>query len=220
MRKYEKIDTIFSRDIEGTKKLRPGVFRDPAIKFLALNEWVWTEKVDGTNIRIYWDGHKVSFGGRTDNAQIPATLVEYLNSIFMNTAAEELFEQTFGEKEVIIFGEGYGRKIQKAGSHYIPNGVGFIVFDVLVGENYQEREWVEKTAEMFGLKVVPIVGEGTLYNAVHYVMNHPMSVIAAEPIEMEGIVCRPKIEMRDRCGNRLIVKIKWEDIKEILDSDI
>ena len=216
MRKYEKIDTIFARDTEGSKKLKPGVFRDPTIEYLALNKWLWTEKIDGTNIRVYWDGHHITFGGRTDNAQIPADLVVKLNEIFMNSAAEELFEQTFGEKEVIIFGEGYGRKIQKVGSKYIKNGVDFIVFDVLIGDNYQPREWVEKTAQMFGLKVVPVVGEGTLYEAVKFVCDHPNSIIAEDEVEMEGIVARPAIEMRDRRGERIITKIKWEDIKELI----
>ena len=216
MRKYEKIDTIFARDIEGTKHLRPGVFRDPSVEYLSMLEWEWTEKIDGTNIRIYWDGHTVTFGGRTDNAAIPADLVARLNEIFMNDAAEELFEQTFGEKEVIIFGEGYGRKIQKVGSKYIKNGVDFIVFDVLIEDNYQPREWVEKTAAMFGLKTVPVVGTGTLFEAVQYIMKHPDSTIAEEQIEMEGVVCRPKVELRDRRGNRIIVKIKWCDIKEII----
>jgi DNA-directed RNA polymerase subunit RPC12/RpoP len=31
--------------------------------------------------------------------------------------------------------------------------------------------------------------------------------------DMEGLVGRPKIEMCDRCGKRVIVKIKWEDFK-------
>ena len=47
-------------------------------------------------------------------------------------------------------------------------------------------------------------------------MKHPDSIIAEEQVEMEGVVCRPKIELRDRRGNRIIVKIKWCDIKEII----
>lgn len=216
MRKYEKIETIFSRDMNGTKKLMPGVFRDPTIEFLVTNKWIWTEKVDGTNIRVYWDGHTVSFGGRTDNATIPADLVNRLNELFGGEANAQIFEEAFGEKEVILFGEGYGSKIQKGGGNYIPNGVDFILFDVLVGENYQEREWVEKTATMFGIKAVPIVGEGTLWEAVAFVKDHPMSTIAEKECEMEGVVCRPAIELKDRRGNRIIVKIKWEDIKELI----
>lgn len=216
MRKYEKIETLFTRNIEGTKKLLLGVFRNPTIEYLQSAEWDWTEKIDGTNIRVYWDGHTVTFGGRTDNAQIPADLVTKLNELFGGETNAQIFEQVFGEKEVILFGEGYGRKIQKVGSAYIADGVDFILFDVLIGDNYQPREWVEKTAEMFGIKAVPIVGRGNLWDAVAYVREHPMSVIAEGRCEMEGIVCRPAVELRDRCGNRVIVKIKWCDIKELL----
>lgn len=215
MRKYEKIDTLFARDIEGTKKLMLGAFRDASVEFLQYADWEWTEKIDGTNIRVCWDGHTVTFGGRTDSAQIPADLVTKLNELFGGETNAQIFEQAFGEKEVILFGEGYGRKIQKVGSAYIPDGVSFILFDVLIGDNYQPREWVENTAAMFGIKVVPIVGHGDLWDAVTYVHNHPMSVVGEGRCEMEGIVCRPKVELRDRCGNRVIVKIKWCDIKEL-----
>lgn len=213
MRKYEKIETIFARDLEGTKKLMFNVFCDPTTEYLAGNDWEWTEKVDGTNVRVYWDGHAVSFGGRTDNASIPATLVNKLNILFGGEVNAQIFEQTFGEKEVILFGEGYGKGILKAGSSYISNDVGFILFDVLIGNNYQEREWVEATAKAFGVPAVPVVGHGTLYEAVEYVKSHPNSTIAEKPVAMEGIVCRPKVELRDRRGNRIIVKIKWNDFK-------
>lgn len=215
MRKYEKIDTLFARDMEGTKELMPGVFRSEAVEYLQNAEWDWTEKVDGTNIRVYWDGHTVTFGGRTDNAQIPADLVTKLNELFGGETNAQIFEQAFGEKEVILFGEGYGRKIQKVGSAYIADGVDFILFDVLIGDNYQPREWVEKTADMFDIKVVPIVGHGNLWDATAYVRKHPASVLADGRCEMEGIVCRPAVELRDRCGNRIIVKIKWCDMKEL-----
>lgn len=215
MRKYEKIETLFARDMEGSKKLLPNVFRDETVKYLANNEWEWTEKVDGTNIRVYWDGHKVTFGGRTDNAAIPAELMNRLNEVFGGETNAQIFEQAFGEKEVILFGEGYGRKIQNGGS-YIPDGVDFILFDVLVGDNYQARQWVEQTAKMFGIKVVPIVGRGSLFDACKYVKSHPSSTIAVKEVEMEGVVCRPMVEMRDRCGNRMIVKIKWCDLKDVV----
>lgn len=215
MRKYDKIETIFTRDVNGTKKLIRNEFRNPTIKFLSFNKWIWTEKIDGTNIRIYWDGHTVTFGGRTDNANIPAALMNKLNVLFGGEINAQIFEQTFGEKEVILFGEGYGKGIQKAGSSYISDDVGFILFDVLIGDNYQEREWVEATAKAFGVPTVPIVGHGSLYKAVEYVESHPFSIIAEKLVEMEGIVCRPEMELRDRCGNRIIVKIKWEDFKNL-----
>lgn len=81
--------------------------------------------------------------GRTDNAEIPRPLLDSLNKIFGTTEAEELFEQTFGEKNVILFGEGYGGKVQGVGNEYRPDE-SFILFDVLIGENYQTREWVRE----------------------------------------------------------------------------
>lgn len=216
MRKYEKIDTLYVRDTNGTKKLIEGQFRDPTVEFLASCEWEWTEKCDGMNISIVWNGHNVEFHGRTERAQIPAELVTRLNELFGGESNAQMFEQMFGEKEVILFGEGYGRKIQKGGGNYNPDGVDFILFDVLVGENYLERANVEDIAQAMGIKVVPVVGRGSLFEAVEYVKKHPLSVIAEGRCEMEGIVARPKMEMRDRRGNRLIVKIKYEDFKELI----
>lgn len=52
MRTYEKIETLFARDMYGTKKLIPGLYRNETVEFLQDVPWVWTEKVDGTNVRI------------------------------------------------------------------------------------------------------------------------------------------------------------------------
>lgn len=210
MREYPKIETIFNRDTEGTKKLIFGTYRDETVKYLRFNDWQFTEKIDGTNISVEWDGHAVSFHGRTERAQIPKHLLEYLEKTFLTTEAEELFEQTYGDKNVILYGEGYGAKIQN-GDNY-RSDVSFILFDVLIGDNWQEREWVEKTAKMFGIDVVPVVFVGSLEEGVDYVMEHHPSTIGTAM--MEGIVGRPMVEMRDRLGKRIIVKIKWEDFKE------
>ena len=209
MKQYEKIETVFCRDTNGTKRLVLNDYRNPTIAYLKDNMWLFTEKVDGTNIRVHWDGHKVEFGGRTDKAQIPGPLLNKLNEMFMTTEAEELFEQTWGDKDVILFGEGYGPKIQNGGEYR--SDVSFILFDVLVGDNYQEREWVEETAQMFNIDVVPIVLTGTIQDGIDYVMKHPRSTMGTAM--MEGIVGRPMIELRDRRGERVIVKIKWEDFK-------
>ena len=210
MREYNKIDTIYERDMNGTKKLIEGKFRNETVEFLANNEWEFTEKIDGTNIRIYWDGHKVTFGGRTDRAQIPAHLVNKLTEIFLNEETEQLFEQKFGEMEVILFGEGYGAKIQAGGGDYRPD-VGFILFDVLIVGNYQSRETVEDIAKAFGLEIVPIVLRGTIQEAVDFIKTQPNSTIGVA--KMEGVVGRPKVELQDRVGKRLIVKIKCRDFE-------
>ena len=216
MKEYNKIETIFNRDLEGTKKLILGSYRNKTVEFLKDCQWQFTEKIDGTNIRVHWDGHKVSFGGRTDSAQIPAPLVNKLNEMFGGVVNEELFEQKFGEMEVTLYGEGYGPQIQKGGGLY-RSDVSFILFDVEVlspevGYLYLKREAVEDIAKFFNIDVVPIILTGTLNDGVNYVLKHPKSTFGTA--DMEGLVGRPKVEVRDRLGKRIIVKIKWDDLKE------
>ena len=209
MQTYHKIDTVFKRDTKGTGKLLYNEYRNETVRFLAETvKWQFTEKIDGTNIRIHWDGFRIAFAGRTDKAVIPAHLMEKLNEIFMKPEVGELFEQTFGEKEVILFGEGYGNKIQGVGSQY-RNDVGFILFDVMVNGNWRSRENVGKIAECFGLEVVPVVLTGTINQAVEFVKNNPKSTIGTA--YMEGVVGRPSVELQDRNGKRVIVKIKSRD---------
>ena len=213
MREYHKIETVFNRSTDGDKRLVWGDYRNETVKYLADNIWQFTEKIDGTNIRIHWDGHNVEIGGRTDRAQIPKHLMDYLSATFLTPEVEELFEQTYGEKDVMLFGEGYGAKIQNGGDYR--SDVSFILFDVLIGDNWQSREWVEATAKMFGIDVVPIVLEGTTGDGIDYVMQHNNSTIGNAV--MEGVVGRPKVEIKDRLGNRIIVKIKWKDFKNFVE---
>lgn len=210
MIEYNKIETVFKRDSNGSKRLMEGLFRNETVRYLADNLWSFTEKIDGTNIRVHWDGHKINFGGRTDRAQIPTHLFAKLQETFLTNEVEELFEEKFGEKEVILFGEGYGVKIQNGGN-YRPD-VGFILFDVMINGNYQPRDTVEGIATCFGLEVVPVVLVGTLYDGINYVRSQPKSTIGTAM--MEGVVGRPLVEMCDRCGKRVIVKIKACDFKE------
>lgn len=211
MLEYHKIQTIFERDPK-TKKLIVGKYINPTIEYLQDNVWTFTEKVDGTNIRVYWDGHSVHFGGRTDKAQIPAHLVNRLNELFSGETNAQLFEQKFGDKEVILFGEGYGQKIQNGNLYR--DDVDFILFDVIVCGNYLSRDNVEDIAAYFGIDVVPIVLEGSLQDGVNYVLTHRESAIAKNGAPLEGVVGRTKIETFDRTGNRNIVKIKFRDFAD------
>lgn len=209
---YTKIETLFERDIEGTKKLIEGKFRNPAVEYLKDNQWVCTEKIDGTNIGVVWDGHKVSFQGRTERAQIPADLVNKLNNLFGGETNEQLFEQKFGGMPVILFGEGFGKKIQKGGL-YLPDEVDFILFDVYLPEQdlWFTRESLEDVAKAFNIRIVPIILTGTLQEAIEFVKSKPMSTVGTAP--MEGLVCKPLVDMYDRTHKRLIVKVKVRDFE-------
>jgi ATP-dependent RNA circularization protein (DNA/RNA ligase family) len=181
-----------------------GEYADPAFGYLADADWQWTEKIDGTNIRLFWDGQSVTIGGRTDAAQIPAFLLNRLNEIEPSIRA--VFD---GVDDVLLFGEGYGAKIQKGGGLYKPDGVDFILFDVWIGGMVLERPNVEDVAAKLGIGSVPLVGQGTLHDAVEFVRGGFASRIGTA--QAEGIVMRPAVELRTRRGDRVITKLKHKD---------
>lgn len=209
MSKYHKIDGLWERD-PITKKLVPGVFRSREVEFLKDCAWEFTEKIDGTNIRVIWDGYRVTFGGRTEKAIIPPPLLEVLETQFGGRANEEIFEQSFGNKEVVLYGEGYGGNIQK-GTNY-RNDHSFILFDVKINDTFVSRDAVTEIATYFGVDTVPVVCVGTIENGVNYVKSKPHSTIGSAM--MEGVVGRPAVELLGRGGNRVIVKIKVCDFEE------
>lgn len=210
MKEYHKIEGLYLRD--ENKRLMPGVFRNPMVEYLKGNQWYFTEKIDGMNIRVVWDGHRVSFYGRTDRAVIPAKLLERLNTLFGGEVNEQIFEQHFGSNCVTLFGEGYGAKIQNGGDYRSDND--FILFDVEINDSIMlNRPDVEEIAQVFGIDRVPIILHGTIREAEEYVRSKPMSTIGTA--KMEGLVGKPCFELMNRKGERAIVKIKVRDYEEM-----
>lgn len=215
MKEYHKIQTVFKRDpANKMRTLLDGEYALPEFEFLADNEWVFTEKVNGTNIRVMLSDYKedgasfgVTFGGKTDGAQIPAFLVTALEQRF------QIIEQRLKLAEIFpdggcLYGEGYGAKIQKGGGNYRPNQ-DFVLFDVRVGDSWLQRADVEDVASKLGLDVVPVIGRGSLADMVRTVRDGFDSVWGA--FAAEGIVARPATELRARSGHRIITKIKHKD---------
>jgi len=207
METYHKIQTIFKRDpATKYKTLLYGEWALPEFAYLATNEWEFTEKIDGTNIRVDWDcTEQVRFGGRTDNAQIPIFLLDKLQDLFPPAKFGALYPET----PMTLYGEGYGAKIQKGGGNYIPDGVSFILFDVMIGGNYLERHNIEDIADHLGIQVVPIVDRGHLVDAIDYAQRGFPSLVGN--CVAEGLVMRPVVELRNRMGHRIIAKIKHKD---------
>ena len=206
MNEYHKIQTLFKRDMENKgKTLMEGEWTLPEFEYLAGNVWSFTEKVDGTNIRVMLKDGGITFGGKTESAQIPAQLVSRLNDRFLPLAAT--MQDVFGG-DVCLYGEGYGAKIQKVGSSYRADQ-DFVLFDVRIGDWWLQRADVEDVAQKLGIDVVPIIGEGTLYDAIEAAKKGIVSTWGE--FQAEGIVARPKVELKTRNGHRIITKIKCCD---------
>lgn len=209
MKEYHKIQTVYFRD-PGTnyKTLLEGTWSKPEFELLKDIDWICTEKIDGTNIRVMWDGENVRFGGKTDNAQIPAILIEALQDTFTNEKMKEVFSDA---DNVCLYGEGYGKKIQKGGN-YLPDRADFILFDVKVGDWWLTREANEDVATKLNIGVVPIIGIWKLEQAIEYVKNGFKSTVAHNKDYIaEGLIMKPKTELFNRRGERIIAKIKHKD---------
>lgn len=208
MSEYHKINTMFKRDMEGNKKIVIDSWVDPVIEYLKDNDWTFTEKVDGTNIRIAWDGKDVVFGGKTDSAQIPNGIINRLNELFYSTPARARLREVFPDGDVVLYGEGYGAKIQSGGKYKQEQD--FVLFDVRVGDLWLERHNVSDVAEKLKLESVPIIGNGTLQDAIDLVKNNLKSVWG--DFEAEGIVARPTTELPALAGrsteSKLTCKIR------------
>lgn len=208
MKEYDKIQTVYMRDPNTNHKtLLEGQWSLPEFGYLASNEWVFTEKVDGTNIRVMFDGQQITFGGKTDNAQIPSKLVERLQERFLPQA--HLFSEKFSGG-VCLYGEGYGAKIQSGGGNYRPDQ-DFVLFDVKIDDWWLLREDVEEIAKALALDVVPVLRRGTLYDMIEMTRTGFMSTWGN--FLSEGIVARPAVELKTRRGDRLITKIKHKDFE-------
>jgi len=211
---YHKIKTVYKRDPKNMRYLVEGEWATPEFEYLADSEWVYTEKVDGTNIRVMWDGSAVILGGKTDSAQLYAPLVQKLQEIFDTTPARQIWRDKFGEEgSVCLYGEGYGAKIQKGGGNYKSDDVDFALFDVKIGPLWLKRNDVEDIANTFGIKVVPIVGTGTLPKAINIIRSGVFQSQWGDFLA-EGLVCRPVTELCDRRGDRIITKVKYRDFPQ------
>src|SRR3990167_8022095 len=147
---YGKIETLFDRDenFNVTDKLRMPVVG-------TIKVWDVTEKIDGTNIRIMLDAEgKVNVGGRTDNASIPAYLLQVLFPMFPPEKMKEVFWLDGEPVSAVLYGEGYGAGIQKGGGNYRKDK-SFRLFDVLVaGKWWLDWENTCDVAAKLGIKTV------------------------------------------------------------------
>ena len=200
-------------------------------------------RIEVTKVPI-WDGgiegraingveFKVRIAGKTDNANIPKNLLKHMQEKY----PDEKVLAALGLKEFIpvdewenehnwlsyeqipniytIYGEGYGEGIQ-SGGWYIKGGNEFIVFDVKVNDIYLKTNVRDEIAAKLGAPVVPLVGYFTLDEAIEFVRKGFRSLIAQNPDAKmaEGLVLRTDPGLRNRMGNRIIVKIKYKDFQK------
>lgn len=207
MTEYHKILGPYVRFIDGPNrnKFDTTQWARPEFELLADVPWTWTEKINGTNIRVMWDGHKVRYGGRSDNASISTKLIHVLDGLL----PEEMLEQVFNATPAVLYGEGCGAGIASGSGVYGATPT-FVLFDVLVGEWWLKPDDVADVAAKLGIQAAPELGKFTLRQMISLVSAGMRSQWG--DFHAEGAVGRPPLGIKGRDGDRLLVKVKHKDL--------
>lgn len=293
---YQKINTIFFRD-ENNIIMPYDNLVLPELEWLRNCKWDTSVKVDGTNIRIeiypqliewkYSGSVSLSCGisikGKTDNANIPPLLDDFMWSTYVSsdglkldgkcdmvgkifkalrlpdhyistmdsstmvnnqenvdwmlergyikkigshfvgdTEVEDynINEENNLPKMITIYGEGYGKGIQKAGPHYIKDGVGFIGFDVKVTNKdgssvYLNKEQRDIIFDEIGIPKVVDMDPMTIDEAIEFVKHGFQDPISEDKNFLaEGLVLKTPDGLLRKNGERLVVKVKTGDFQK------
>lgn len=229
MKNFPSIETIYKRD-STTKKLIIGEVRDET--WMCVNQWVITEKVDGTNTSFVYhfdSGGKpppaVEVRGRTANTQWQPSVLAMLQTLAPSPEQVQEVIKPRPETTVMIYGETYGAGIQKHGGLYRADK-SFIGFDVrFVNVAEGQDIWLDPShakgvVEALGLRFVPTLAVITWldvpcsYDDLTALTGYSevAQVGAGNLIVPEGIVARSMKTLYDNRGNRMMWKLTFRDL--------
>ena len=205
MHRYGKTPNVFVRGDDN--KLVLGKYSSATLKDLAGLDWTFTEKIDGTNIRlIISDEGIVDIRGRSDQAVLPPGLEDNIRAIL--PSAEELVKREL--TGFTFYGEGFGPGIQNGGKY--ADQKSFRTFDILD----RNGRWMNEAdlyhlSKGLNLEQVPEVSWGPLWHGVQRVATGQKSAFG--DFYAEGLIARPSGQpLLDRFGQRIQCKIKHVDL--------
>lgn len=219
---YPKINNLYKRVTDGPDKGRIMIGKYSELEFEAIDKWIYTEKIDGTNTRIYYNSEdsSVIILGKGDKSIFPPGLKEYLGKLFTVEKLSSVFPD--GGK-IIFYGESFGKGIQEpCGSKYNPNGYYFMLFDILMIDDVDDQyEWwlefdnVQDIGDKLCIDTVPLIGVGDKEEIFDYVRNEYKSRISDQTIE--GVVATSYPMMYYRKSKTPIrFKLKVKDVKRAI----
>ena len=209
---------------------------DKRPEILSVKHVVATEKIHGTNFRIFFPAGmtslaEVRFGGRNeefengDDGFYGGRPVRWFKN--QPELLQRMFEvfSSHGFSDVTVFGEAFGAGIQK-GVRYVPGDqVLFRTFDIMVGDNFVTYDLFVKLCDESTLARVPEVWRGEPSIDAFNALLEQSSVeaanngVAVDGNIAEGVVIRSSPLLRDVFGQWLIIKHKSEKFAEVAKRD-
>lgn len=224
MNTYEKTYNLFARFKEKPfiGKYNEGEYFTHVFPKVAQDAWVYTEKIDGMNMRVIIDdAGAVSIRGRSNKAQIPGDLQENIEAMVVNRSGK-LIALAQNRGVVTLYGEGYGPGIQKGQGYRDTKG--FVLFDIALsgpegeGGYFMAPHDMLAFAESANLNMAPRLWPSQpLNDVVRYVREGFRSPLAwdntREILQSEGIIAHaPGLFYHyDNSMRRMKFKLKTKD---------
>ena len=223
---YDKINGVYKRynKLDADQKELPpgkkwgdfieGDFSIPEFGYLLDNEWEWTEKLDGTNLRIIYspeDGG-IELRGKKDGSDIPKGIEEWMDGWLESNASAVRMAFGSATTPVYMYLEGVGPKINRGRnpfrSHYEA-----VLLDVRIDGWWLDRPALKDLANEFNLDRPTSFGIMSLKRAIELISNGPLfeSPMGDGGVQMEGIVGTPRYGLWSRNKKRIITKLKYCD---------
>ena len=167
-----------------------------------------TEKAHGSNARCGVCDGELMAGSHTTRKKRPAD--EDMKAHFywlpmtipgVKPLLDELGQ---GHKQVILFGETYGAKVQSL--HYgHEKDRAFIAFDILVDGKYLDYDEFKGLCDKYAIPTCPVIYRGPFSLAAIKTAAEGKTIIGGDHIR-EGVVVRPVKERNDPRIGRLVLK--------------
>lgn len=205
---YPKIQTLYTRDenFKVTDELRRP-------EFGYINNWLWMEKLDGSNISIH--AHSLGEGGagwrgRTARSQFTREIQNHLELLVEQWKPKLLAKlDEYKLDSIELFGEVIGPKIQNGGLYLDKIGTRF--YDVRVN-NSLWLDWdqvIDYSRDLDFIK--PRYGNLSTQRIVEMVKAGFNTAEGNRMAPAEGIVAKTWVPLYNNNNDRLIWKIKTKD---------
>lgn len=206
-------------------------------EILAVKQVVATEKLHGTNFRVFFPGgmtsiDEVQFGGRNEEFGSGTGTSFYGGRpvAWFKSRPEILTKmmETFaahGFSDVTVFGEAYGAGVQKGIRYANDDALMFRAFDIAVAENLVTYDLFVELCDACGLPRVPEIWRGEPSLAAFDALLERLSVegqnngVVDDGNVSEGVVIRSNPLLRDVFGQWLVIKHKSEKFAEVAKRD-
>lgn len=219
MERYGKTPGPFKRSPKSNKIIF-GEWSDPILEYLQDANFIFTEKLDGTNMRLIYhpehttttDGFdsihhpaRLELRGRSDAAAVHPRLREWVEGLDI-----EPFVKAFSDNQVCIYGEGVGDGIQNGGPQY--GHTHFRAFGIKGSRGWLSHQ-VTREILTHGLNLdqVPWVTIKTLNQGIKIIQAGLASQFGDGKFMAEGMVGLPLVLIYTPNQERIIVKIKHRD---------